>query len=69
MIYIGRDSADSFSCALTFGKKYNIYYDNRGNDFSNYWLKDDLGKGIWLIPDNFCSLSEWRDKQLDKIVI
>ena len=81
MIYIGRDFPDSFSCALTFGKKYNcdmIYtmiYSTKEEiyirDSKSYkcLLIDDLGKSISLSPNNFCDVSEYRDMKLSELGI
>jgi hypothetical protein len=81
MIYIGRDFADSFSCALTFGEKYNcaMIYNMNYNIKEEIYIQDsriykcllidDLGKSITLSPNNFCTVSEYRDIKLNKLGI
>jgi hypothetical protein len=81
MVYCEQDSSDSkrFSSlrryTLTIGKQYRVtrLYSTSGtsmsNGMGNYYLQDDNGKGIYLSPINFCTIEQWRDKQINKIMI
>lgn len=74
MVYCEQDSSDSYYRALTIGKQYRVtrLYSTSGtsmsNGMDNYYLQDDNGKGIYLSPINFCTIDQWRNKQLDSIL-
>jgi|VirMetMinimDraft_7_1064189.scaffolds.fasta_scaffold195344_2 hypothetical protein len=65
MIYCGHNSA---LLSLTTGNKYIVTSLYNYNKDSSCYLRDDNGKGINLSSSNFCSIEEWRDKQIDKII-
>jgi len=66
MVYCERDSADSYYLALTIGKQYIVT--SLFSISGSCYLQDDNGKGINLLTSNFCSIEEWRDKQINKII-
>lgn len=66
MVYCERDSADSYYLALTIGKQYIVT--SLFSTSGSCYLQDNNGKGINLSSTNFCSIEEWRDKQINKII-
>lgn len=73
MVYCERDSADSYYLALTIGKQYIVTslfsrVDGVVGITGSCYLQDDNVKGINLLTSNFCSIEEWRDKQINKII-
>ena len=57
---------------ITIGK---IYETDESKDIYDIWIEDanykvinDNGFSSWELIENFITLEEWRDKQLNKII-
>ena len=56
---------------LTIGKQYSVHENyGTGGRVNNlrYEFTDDFGIGMGLDAINFCTVGEWRSKQLDSIL-
>jgi hypothetical protein len=62
-----RFSSGSTDKRLTIGKKYSVH-ENYGTGHLRYEFIDDFGIGMSLDAINFCTVDEWRSKQLDSIL-
>lgn len=68
MIYCVQDFADSYYLALTIGKQYIVTSLFSDGITGSCYLQDNNGKGINLLTSNFCSIEQWRDRQINKII-
>ena len=62
-----RFSSGSTDKRLTIGKQYSVH-ENYGTGHLRYEFIDDFGIGMSLDAINFCTVDEWRSKQLDSIL-
>ena len=71
MVYIGAPYGHIVK-KLTIGKQYNVRENygtgGHGSTTIRYEFTDDFGKGMSLGSTNFCTVGEWRSKQLDSIL-
>ena len=76
-IVCNRDYKDweGLSDELTYGKVYDILPNRLGHDSrlvidsNNWWIINDKGQEQYYFKFMFVTLEEWRDKQLNKIII
>ena len=54
---------DNVGSALTIGKDYQVFLENN----IGYYITDDSGITHWYSKWRF-SISEWREKQLNKLL-
>lgn len=68
LVYIGHLGHDTFHqrisvSYLTIGKIYDIY-EKQGSHSTYYIIADDLNRRISSDVCSYCTIEEWRDKQL-----
>lgn len=59
------NSVDFFKRELTYGKIYTAYEMNN----EDYYFMNDLGYFAGYSNHLFLTLNEWREKQIEKIII